>query len=434
MLRCVFPVSVVVLASWACAQSSESLTLDEAFRSVEKVNVNVLLSREAVAQAIESAQQQRADLWPAVSASVAQRRTQSASISPTVRTQGGNVNRFDGKLVGSFNLLNPQQIAQYRVAQLGIRVAELDLEQTLQTIYSTVAQTYFAHLRNVKRIAVLDANIGRARELVLLARNRADAGVATQIDVTRAESQLAIAEQARIQQDTTVYQSELQLKRLLDLNPSGSLRLEDFVVRPIEEAPYSGLGEATAFEKRVDYLRSRQALQVSQAQVRTAEAERFGAVALSGEFGYANRRIFEEDDQRAWTAGLTYSVPVFDAWRIRANERIAQSQLRSQNFRLRQLELQIASELRLSAQDARSRFIQVGVAEKSLRLSEEELQLAQRRFEQGVADNREIIDAQNRLATASDNLNEAIFQYNLSRVELARSRGEVRTVLQEKQP
>jgi outer membrane protein TolC len=75
----------------------------------------------------------------------------------------------------------------------------------------------------------------------------------------------------------------------------------------------------------------------------------------------------------------------------------------------------------------------VGVAEKSLALSMEELQLAQRRFEQGVADNREIVDAQNRLALASDNLNEAIYQYNLSRVELARTRGDVRVVLSERE-
>jgi outer membrane protein TolC len=130
---------------------------------------------------------------------------------------------------------------------------------------------------------------------------------------------------------------------------------------------------------------------------------------------------------------VALSVPVFDGQRIRSGERQARSQLRSQEFRVRQLELQIAAEVRLAHQDARSRHAQVGVAEKSLALSMEELQLAQRRFEQGVADNREIVDAQNRLALASDNLNEAIYQYNLSRVELARTRGDVRVVLSERE-
>ena len=60
------------------------------------------------------------------------------------------------------------------------------------------------------------------------------------------------------------------------------------------------------------------------------------------------------------------------------------------------------------------------------------MELAQKRFQQGVADNREIIEAQNRLAIASDGRVEAIYQYNLSRVELARAKGDVRGILAER--
>jgi len=182
--------------------------LEDALASVDRVNVNVLLSREAIAQALEVSNQQRIGILPSVSANVQQRRTQSASISATSKSEGVPFNRFDGRLLGSYNIFSPQQIAQYRASQVGIEVAQLDLEQTLQNVLSNVAQTFFGHLRNVKRIDVLDANIRRARELVNLARNRAEAGAALQIDITRAESQLAIAEQARLQQDTVVYQSE----------------------------------------------------------------------------------------------------------------------------------------------------------------------------------------------------------------------------------
>ena len=62
------------------------------------------------------------------------------------------------------------------------------------------------------------------------------------------------------------------------------------------------------------------------------------------------------------------------------------------------------------------------------------MRLAQQRYQQGVADNREVVEAQNRLAIADDNFVEAIYQYNLSRVELARARGDVRSVLAEKAP
>jgi outer membrane protein TolC len=126
------------------------------------------------------------------------------------------------------------------------------------------------------------------------------------------------------------------------------------------------------------------------------------------------------------------NFPVFDGLRINADKRAALSQVRSQEYRLHSTELLISSELRLAAQDARSRFAQVEVAERSLRLSQDELRLARQRYEQGVADNREVVEAQNSLAQASDNLVEADYQYNLSRLELARAKGEVRAILSEK--
>lgn len=415
------------------AEAPVRLGLEDALAAVERVNVNVLLSREGFQQAVEVANAQRADLLPTVGAAVQQRRSESPVITRTIKTAGTPTNRSDARLTASLALLSPQQIAQYRAAQVGVEVAQLDVQQTIQTILATAAQTFFAHLRNVKRIDVLDANVRRGRELLALARNQVAAGVATQIDITRAESQLALAEQARLQQATVVYESELRLKRLLDLDAALPLELADFIVRRSEEAPFQGGAERTLFERRADYLRARRQLEQTTEALRAVRWERFGALSLTGDYGLANSEVFARHDEVAWSAGLALSVPVFDGQRIRSGERQARSQLRSQEFRVRQLELQIAGEVRLAHQDARSRYAQVGVAEKTLALSLEELQLAQRRFEQGVADNREIVDAQNRIALASDNLNEAIYQYNLSRVELARTRGDVRAILGERQ-
>ena len=126
-------------------------------------------------------------------------------------------------------------------------------------------------------------------------------------------------------------------------------------------------------------------------------------------------------------------MPIFDL-RTGSNRRFALSRLRAQEARIHALELQINSELRLATQDANSRNAQIVVAEKGLSLGREELRLAQQRYQQGVADNREVVEAQNRLAIAEDNLVEAEFQFQLSRVELARSRGDVRSILAERGP
>jgi outer membrane protein TolC len=410
----------------------QPLDLAEAFAAVEKVNVNVLISREAVAQAIGNAGQQRSSMLPRVSLDAQQRRTHGVSVSSGHPAQSAMTDRFDAALTGTMNLLSPSQIAAYRAARRGVGVAEFDYKQTLQNILANVAQTYFLHQRNLQRIVVLDANVARARALLDLAQRQLNAGVATQIDVTRAEAQLAVTEQARLQQDTTVVQSELQLKRLLDLEAGTDLKLETFNIRRVGQELFGASLNKSAFEQRADYLRARAALEQNKEELRAVKFERLGSLNVFGEYGYTSAQAFDGKELPSWEAGVGLSIPVFDGLRINSAKRAALSQLRSQQYRLRNLELLISSELRLAAQDARSRFAQVEVAERNLRLSQDELRLAQRRYEQGVADNREVVEAQNRLAQAGDNVVEAVYHYNLSRLELARVKGDVRAILAER--
>ncbi|MSU51563.1 MAG: TolC family protein [Opitutus sp.] len=416
------------------AEPSPTLTLEQALASVEKVNLTVLLSKETAGQAAEAVNQLRASTLPLIDASVQQRRSQGVSIATVVVASGRPASRFDALVSGSYSLYNPQRRSNLRSVRAAAEVSQANYLFTVQNVMADVADAYFAHLRNLRRLDVLDSNIARARSLYELARNQLNAGVATQIDVTRAESQVAIAEQARLQQVTTVQRSELFLKRLLDLEVRREMALADFQVRRVDSNLFAFGEEKTAFEKRADYLALQKSLEQARIDVSSAKFERMPTLALTGNYGLASAKFDDSGKQDQWGIGVGVNVPIFDGLRSSANRRVAQSRERAQEARLHSLEMQISVELRIALQDAGSRNAQITVAEKSLRLAQEELRLAQQRYQQGVADNREVVEAQNRLAIADDNLVEAVYQYNLSRVELARSKGDVRAVLAEKLP
>ena len=425
---------MLLVASLDAAESVANLTLEQALASVERVNLDVLLSREAATQSLEAIRQQRANILPNINASAQQRRTQGVSIATVVVASGRPASRFDGLITGSYALFDPELRSALRSARVGSEVAQANYRSVIQAVLSDVAATYFAHLRNLRRLDVLDANIARARALHELARNQLNAGVATQIDVTRAEAQVAVAEQARLQQVTALYESELLLKRLLDIPPASELRLESFQVQRGNPSLFAYAEQQSAFEKRADYLAAQKGLEQARINVRTATYQRLPALSLTGNYGLASANYYDDSKQEQWGVGVGVSVPVFDGLRAGADRRIALSRQRAQEYRVHNLELQISSELRLAVQDAGSRNAQITVAETSLGLAREELRLAQQRYQQGVADNREVVEAQNRLAIADDNFVEAVFQYNLSRVELARAKGEVKAVLAEKIP
>ena len=415
------------------AETGDRLTLEQALGSVERVNLAVLLSRETRAQAFETVAQQRGLLFPILNGTVQQRRSQNVSIGTVVTQSGRPISRFDALVTGSVGIFDPELWSAFKGARLGAQVADANYYNTVQSVLADVAENYFAHLRNQRRLTVLDANIARAQSLLTLARNQLAAGVATQIDVTRAEAQVAQAEQARLQQLTVLVASELFLKRLLDVNSAAELQLENFQVRRAPQELFVFGQQQTAFEKRADYLAARKALEQSKVGVRTASFERLPSLGLTGNYGLASPKFDDNDKQEQWGVTVGLSVPIFDL-RTGSNRRFALSRLRAQEARIHALELQINSELRLATQDANSRNAQIVVAEKGLSLGREELRLAQQRYQQGVADNREVVEAQNRLAIAEDNLVEAEFQFQLSRVELARSRGDVRSILAERGP
>lgn len=413
------------------AAAGAALTLEQALASVERVNLTVLLSRETAAQAVEAVAQQRAGLLPTLNASVQQRRNQQVSIGTVVTQSGRPTSRFDALLSGGVGLFDADTWSAFKGAKLGALSAQANYQAAVQAVLADVADGYFAHLRNTRRLAVLDANIARANALLTLARNQLNAGVATQIDVTRAESQLAQAEQARLQQLTALVASELVLKRLLDLTTPAELKLEDFQVRRSEGTMLVFSDPRTTFEKRADYLAAQKSLEQAKVYVQTVSLQRLPSLTLGGNAGLASARFDDHDKQEQWAVTIGASMPIFDL-RMSADRRIALSRLRAQEARVHALELQISAELRLAQQNAASRNAQIAVAEKGRNLANEELRLAQQRYQQGVADNREIVEAQNRLAVAEDNFVEAVYQYQLSRVELARARGDVRAVLQER--
>jgi outer membrane protein len=416
-----------------CADQPASLTLEQALAAVETTNLNVLLGRETIAQAVGLAEQLRAGILPNIDLGAQQQRTKTVNIINRQAVPTTPQNRFNGTLTGQYSFLAPSQIANVRAARVGISVAQAAYSATLQVVLASVADSYFTHLRNLKRIVVLDANTARARSLLDLARNQAAAGVATRIDVTRAESEVALAEQARLQQDTVVYQSAQQLQRELDINPSLSLLLADFAVLRVPVNDFAASLEKSAFEQRADWLQAQKAVEQAKASTRAASFERLPSLDVAGNYGVISP-VLGDSTEGQWGIGLGLSMPIFDGFRISADRRIALSRQRAQELQLHFLEFQISGEVRLAMQDANSRFKQIAVAENSLRLAEEEVRLAEQRYQQGVADNLEVVEAQNSLAVASDNLNEAIYDYNLSRVELARSRGNVRSILTEKAP
>lgn len=423
--RCALALALLLSFTLAPVRAAEviSLTLEDALSRAANLNVDVLIAREAVEQAAAAKLRARGDLLPSLDGNASQSRSRS----------GGGItgNSFSGRLSGSVALLDIQRLANYNVQRVAEEAARTGFSQNVQTVLDTVSTLYFNHLRNLKRLDLNRANIERAEVLLRLAKSQLAAGVATQIDVTRAEAQLATEEQQLLQQETVTFNSELILKRALEIPEDAMIEIRDFKASRAIDATLLDLTGSAVLGSRLDFTVQQQQLEQNRLEVRAARYQRVPTISLNAGAGIGSEVFWRGDYNELWNIGITASVPIFDGGRIESNKRLADSRFRAQELRVNNLQRRINDEVRFAVRDARSRLSQIGVAEKNAALAAEELRLARIRFEQGVADNREIVDAQNKLAAANDNLNDAIFQYNLARLQLARVRGDVRILLGE---
>jgi outer membrane protein len=416
--------SLVTLASRAPAQTTP-LTLERALSEVETVNLSVLSNREFIGQAQESAVRTRSALLPAVSGRADQTRA---------RRSTGTSNSFSAAVGASMTIFDLQQYRTLQAARKAIEVSRLDFEGVVQGVLASIATLYFEHVRDRAFDRVIESNIERAEVLLNLARNQLRAGVATQIDVTRAEAELVTQQQAKLRQETVVVNSGLRIKVLLNLDLGAELALEDFRVRRELDLSVQNVPLDDVLEKRAEYRAALAALDQARLSRRAADAGRMPTIGVDGSVGISSETPLDDDDEYSWSAGIGLNLPIWEGNRIRADQRIAASRERQQEYELADLRNQIGAELRNSVYSVMSQIAQIEVAEKNLVLAEEELRLARVRYEQGVADNRELIDAENRYTTASFNLVDALFSYHAARVELARVRGDVRLILAEKLP
>lgn len=405
-----------------------TLSLKSVFDRVRKENLGVLLQRERVREAVQDACIQRANLLPEANFAINQSRTRflTTSVSQPVV---GITSDFTSEIEGSMPLFDLPKLGNYRSAKMGHRVAKLDYAALVQGILLEGAKAYFLHLRNLERIKVLDANIERSEVLLDLAESQFNAGVATSLDVTRAEVQLAKDRKEKLEHETTTLRSELNLKLILDMDPCVGIKMSP--LKEIDE-PFVDLQECpleVALNGRSDYQSAEHVLKRNRIDRKTAGWDQAPKVLFNGSYGCGSKVVMDRRNVGTWTVGMTLSMPIFDGLRMHSNKLKANAIIRAQKHVIKDLRNTIGADILINEQDMKSRYKQIIIAQEQFTLGEKELELSQLQFMEGVASNEAVIDAQTRLTEASDELINSIYLYVLSHINWAYTLGDVQLLV-----
>jgi outer membrane protein TolC len=121
--------------------------------------------------------------------------------------------------------------------------------------------------------------------------------------------------------------------------------------------------------------------------------------------------------------GATLDIPIFAGGKAHADALEAEATLRQNREQLENLRAQIDYDVRTALLDLNAASEQVAVARQSLDLANQTLDQARDRFTAGVADNLEVVQAQETVAAANDSYISSLYAHNLAKVSLARAIG-----------
>jgi outer membrane protein TolC len=118
-------------------------------------------------------------------------------------------------------------------------------------------------------------------------------------------------------------------------------------------------------------------------------------------------------------------VPLFTGGRIQAQRAEASLALQRLDQQEQDLRNRIAQEVKTAAARVEAARNEVNVANLGITLARQEVDQARDRFQAGVANNIEVITAQNELSRANDNQIGALYRYNQSRADVAHAAGQM---------
>lgn len=338
----------------------------------------------------------------------------------------GPFKNFDARVLLRQTVFDLSEIRHYQAGSAGEHTAELQETLAREQVASGTGLIYLEALRADRSVAAAQANVELAQALLKLAQDQRNAGVATGVDVTRAQTRLAEQQVALAQAQTSSEQARLNLQRVVGLPLGGALTLTDqlrFVEDPL---PAVDVAVAQAAHDRREIQVAEQQNRVSQLELQSARAAYLPSLEVLGDYGASGitPSTFDLPTRRI---ALQLNVPIFNGGLTRGRVTTAASRQRQTELSLANIRGQVEEDVRLALTTLRTAAVQVRAAEESVTLAQRELEMARDRFRAGVADNLEVITAQTSLANAREAQVTALAQHNAARLNLAAALGRAET-------
>jgi len=429
LLLFIFGAQIQAAMAQNAPSSSQKLTLTKAVDLALKQNLDIQIANIATASKQEDRVIARSELLPHAgfdtSDAITRYNTKAQlGVQPSIIPH--EVGPFQAIHVGptfSIPIFDLTLIRQYQASGHRLLATQAD-EQTVreETVLLAVSE-YMAHLRALASITAAESRVALADRLAHQAQDLLTDGVASKIDVSRAQVRLREERQHLIDDQRDAETTLYALKRILNLPDSQQIEFAD--QQDFFSTPSFDISDplSTALEQRPELHSLSESVKAAESAHKAAVAESFPNLTFEGKWNEQGQTF------NSMTPGYEYRFnvrfPIFTGGRLSAERKsTALAEQRTQK-QLAQERNSVTEQVRDGQVELQAALHQVELGRQEVQLANEQVSLSQGRFQSGVTDNIEVTAAQDSLARANDTEIGALFRYNIARAQLARAVGKV---------
>jgi outer membrane protein len=418
-----------------------TLTLEQAVNLALRQNTTAQIAQIAAAESVQDKDVARAKLLPQADLNVGeqwQRLNLAAEFGggglpfgglPPGTTIPGHIGPFSLFSAGvSFGgpIFDLTLFRRYQASRSLANASRLDSQSTREQVVLLIVSQYIGTLRASADVRASQSRVDLAQALYDQAADLQKEGVGTGIDTLRANVELQNEKQRLIEAQSQRETSVFGLSRLLNLDPRQQVELADslsFFETPqpeLEASIEEGLSARPEWKSLEEQIKS------AEFQKKASSESRLPSAHYSGNWTQLGVSPSAVIPTYSYAGSVT--MPLFTGGRIRAE--ITRANLEIQRIEQQQADLRnsIALDVKTSLINLGSARNEVQVANLGVQLSNEEVDQARDRFKAGVANNIEVIQAQDSLARANDNQIAALYRFNQARADLARAVGQMEKI------
>ena len=410
------------------------LTLDQAVGLALKQNPTAQIAILQAAQSEQDKNISRADLLPQANAKIS-----DEAQKVNLLAQFGGKTPFPGfpKTLGPYQVFSAGPSfgtpvfdltlwRRYQAARNTVSASKATSLSTREQVILLVVSQYIGTLRASANVEASQSRVSLAQALYDQAADLQKEGVGTGIDTLRANVELQNEKQRLIEAETDRDTSLFALSRLLNLDPRQAIELADSLSFFDTPQPEVEPSVELALAERQEWKALESQIRAAENQKKASQDSRLPSLRFDGDFAYVGTS--GNTTLPTYTYQASVNMPLFTGGRIHAEIVRADLEIKKLDQQRDDLRNQIALDVKTALLNLQSARNEVQVANLGVRLSKEEVDQARDRFKAGVANNIEVIQAQDSLARANDNQIVALYRFNQARADLARSTGQMEKV------